>query len=182
MSAGATPGTTGAVAVAENVNVELRLEWSHAWLTISRSCVSNARHARDSGAPPHESLEAEFQMGVLAIAAAAFAVEAVKLRVFGEPKIQSNPPRHPWPINFGDYLGADLVARQLISNTDAYSLGELFDLRHKSVHPTSVFEKPAPHPTGTSTSPEMVAYNVDVAEPLVDVAERVIEAIRAIAP
>jgi len=175
----ATPGATRASAVIDTPTIQLRLEWSSVWLTISREMVSDARRARDSRVPRHESLNSEFQMGLLAVASAAFAVEAEQRRAVRDSGGASEPPTRPWKRNAGDWLANHLFSRGLISAEDARCLGELFDLRNKSVHPTSEFEEPRLHPTGTNTSPEMVAYNVDAAEPLVEVAARVIEAMRA---
>jgi len=159
--------------------IQSLLNWSGLWLSIARERVASAYGARKLyPTNPSAALTEEFHSGLVAIAAAAFAVEAEQLRVPGpRPKPQSAPPTRAWKPNAGDRLGQLLVENGSLDATTAEALGRLFDLRNKSVHPRAKVESLAPHPVGTNTSPEIVAYNADIADELIRVAATVVAAI-----
>ena len=161
--------------------IKMKMNWAPHWLAIARVALIDAHNARGrSVGDASQSLVDEFRDGVVAIAAAAFAVEAEKLRALGNKNLkpQSDPPPRSWKRNAGDWLGQLLIERDAIDAQIAEDVGRLFYLRNESVHPEPELETPAPHPTGVNTSPELVAYRVEVADHLVDVAERVVAAIK----
>jgi hypothetical protein len=183
------PQPSAAVAVsAQSINVPVDiptpgivslLNWSYVWLAIASDQVAAAHDARKSyDSDPSHALTAEFHAGLVAIAAAAFAIEAEQLKVHGsEPTSASEPPPRPWRRNKGDWLGQNLIERGAITDTEAEALGRLFDLRNASVHPEAENETLVPHPVGTNTSPEVVAYNADVAEAAAALAVKIVAAI-----
>jgi hypothetical protein len=158
---------------------ESLVDWSAVWLAIAREQLAASRDARTLYAlNESRALDAEFHGGLVAVAAAAFAVEAKQLRVLG-PSLapRAHPPPRAWPVNAGDYVGQLLLEQGSIDAHTAEALGRLFALRQTSVHPTPRSERLAAHPVGTDTTRELVAYNADVTEQLVNVAATVVAAI-----
>jgi hypothetical protein len=161
-----------------DASVESVLDWPGVWLDVARDHAGRAFRARERFASaPSEALKGEFYASLVAVAAAALAVEAEKLRTLGGVKSRTPPPQRPWPANKGDHLGQLLVERGTIDEATAESLGRLFDLRNASVHPASVQAPLEPHPVGTNASRELVAYNADVAREMVALAEGIVAAI-----
>lgn len=183
VSADVSPGTVRAEVKVHDPGIKSLLNWSGVWLSIAHERVGAAHGARKTyDNDPSGALTAEFHAGLVAIAAAAFAVEAEKIRVLGDQKVRpvGALPSRSWTSNMGDYLGQLLLENGHIEAATAHDLGRLFALRHDSAHPLANLDDVVWHPVGTNTSRELVAYNADVAEELVAVAEQVIEAIGVI--
>jgi hypothetical protein len=164
---------------AYDAEIQSLLNWSHVWISVARERVDAAYAARALfEIDPSGSLTAEFHAGLVAVAAAAFAIQAEQLKVLGERSpTRAKPPPHAWPVNSGDWLAQFLREKGSIDSVTAERLGQLFDLRHKSVHPIATQQGLVPHPVGTNTSPEVVAYNADVARDAAELAETVVAAL-----
>lgn len=171
-----------ATATAHAPSITSLLHWPLVWMTIADEHAAASAAARaDFGSDPSGALTREFHNALIAIAAGAFAVEAEQLRVLGvRPAPAATPPMQAWDRNAGDWLGQFLQEMGLIDNATAADLGRMFSLRHKSVHPFAQPEALVPHPVGSNTSPELVAYNADVAAELVAVARHVVAAIASL--
>jgi hypothetical protein len=159
-----------------DAHIESTLDWPLNWMRVARSHVDAARIARATYESDNSgALQGEFEAALVALAAAAFAVEAAQIRKWnGRPTPNNKPPKQAWDQNTGDWLGQMLVEAKAIDATTAENLGRFFDLRNGSLHPETVQVALTKHPVGTNTSPELVAYNIDVVEPYVDLANFVI--------
>lgn len=168
------------------MTLETRLEWVPTWLNVAHDHLQAAHEARSrfdnasDSAAESTALAAEFHACLVAIAAAAFAIEAARdaagLRD-ESPLATPSKPSHR-DLNAGDWIAQLLIERALIDTATQDSLGTLFDLRHESVHPTHRWiEGTRPHPSGSYTSEQVATYSLERAEALVAAANRSAEAL-----
>lgn len=129
----------------------------------------------------HQGVFDEMLASLTAVAAAAFAVEAEKIRIYGHEPMRNNPAwAPPGTRTIGDHLGQQLLEDGALDEPTARNLGRLFTLRNGLTHPEHRDPAPGePHPTGTSTSWVAAAYHADVAACMVELAETVVQAMRA---
>ena len=159
------------------------LSWSTVWLEIAHDAqgaaiAARARYSTDAST----ALADEFKHGLVAVTAAATAITAEQ--IFRTGSDRASPAGKPLVIGRkatqGDYLGLELQQKSLIDAATAASLGELFALRHSSIHPHAEHESLALHPIGTQTSPEIVAFNADIVREFLVVADAVVDALQTL--
>ena len=120
------------------------------------------------------TLSAEFQDSLVAIAAVAFAMEALELELEGAGhQLDNSKFIKPTRTNKGFYVAQRLI--QVFKLDKKFEgrlpsqLQDLFELRHESVHFKSLTKHGTkPHPSGTNTAEELTVFTL----------ERSIEAVR----
>lgn len=125
------------------------------------------------GDPSSDNVAREMAASLVAISAAAFAVESEADRVtFADAQTPPKPRRRGKP-NRGDWIGQALVEQGQFALDDAARLGELFNLRNESVHPTHEWDEVMPwHPAGfTRVVAEYAIYTVEASREAVAVAK-----------
>lgn len=148
---------------------ELRADTFHHWLKIAEEASSDAEAARriavDANADDDEAfnsgLEAEFQASMVAIAAAAFAIDAFYSSVI-EHAPSARVPANSRPASIIETLKLAFS----LSGTQQDALHEpirtLFRLRDQAVHPPAAWVKPALHPAfNLGMEPRFVNYRVE---------------------
>jgi hypothetical protein len=170
--------TAQAAATVAAAGIASQLHWPDVWLRIGEAHVAIAAMARsDYQNDPSVSLSREFDAALVAIAACAFAVEAVeaaKIATLGDgpiPGLRPHVQNHR--RNVGDHIGAYLREMGLITAPEVEQLGQLFALRHGSVHPESFLQPLQLHPAGARTSPELSVYCLESATEAVNTAKKV---------
>lgn len=143
-------------------------------MQIAETQLARAEEIRASmfaGDPESTRYEQELAASMVAVAAAAFAVEAEK----GRTGLETKPAKGS---NQGDRIATALVARGSFTQDEAARLGALFTLRNESVHPTHGWDEVMPwHPSGfTRTGAVYSAYALEQAREAVAIARLAIEA------
>lgn len=109
VSATASPGTVRVAVTVPQPGLTTLLDWPSVWMSIARAHTTAAFDARRAfDVDPSRSLSEEFRCGLVAIAAAAFAVEAEQRRALEAERATSGPPppERTWKRNAGDHLGS----------------------------------------------------------------------------
>lgn len=174
--------TAGASLTVDVSKISIGTNWAVTWLNIASQAVADARAARakvDSNAEPQswaEPLAAEHYASLVGIVAASFAVEAAKIARYGDVKLAATVPDLGRKPQAGDFIGWQLVDEGKGDATLATEIGELFELRHASVHPVNAYEPTAPHPSGVGTwaGLTMNRYSLETAERLLKAAEQAV--------
>lgn len=170
------PNAAAATGAAYDAAVSMTLNWVVHWLDVAWENVDRARAAR-ANPDPADPLAKEFHAGLVAIAAAAFALDARLFAAFPNGRAKPQAPPSPVvgrPLNAGDWLGQYLDETHGVDPHRAADLGRIFELRHTSVHAPTTPRGPTLHPNGHHTSPEVVERNSDEAARLVAAASRVV--------
>lgn len=169
-----------------SMTVRMRTDMAMVWLQIGHASLARAQRARAAAtiqqpAPEFERpLEAEFHSSMVAIAAAAFAVDAFYGQVVafiagpGAGKFRSFKGRIILALRrvWGGRKRRGRAAQVI----DTLSLGfrfntsrlapkvrALYKLRRGLVHPESIEAPSEPHPTGPSTQVEAVRFSLEPA-------------------
>jgi hypothetical protein len=149
----------------------------HLWATWLQVAVRNAAAAHDARlngylpradeSPDSAKLSAEFQFALTAIAASAFAMEALSKELEGAGhKTDSSRFTTPPDANRGFFVGHSIVqAFGLVGPMAAALPGRLqylFKLRNDGVHFESEWRAGVhPHPNGTCTAYELTVYTLE---------------------
>ena len=154
-----------------------------AWLQIAIRNAAEARHAREHGvapssveAPSSAALSREFQCSMTAIAAVAFALEALPKEIEDAGhELDRSRFTKPTATNAGFYIAHRIVQAFSLAGSIATTapprLQQLFALRNDSVHFDSRDRQGThPHPSGTRTAYEMTLYTAESSAQAVRVA------------
>jgi len=168
-----------------SVTTKVHLWWT--WLRIAVRHVGQARRARRQEvvaasfeATESAALSQEFEASLVAIAAVAFAMEALDLELAGSGHaLDETQFTVPKPTNRGFWISQRLAQAFRLDPTTASRFEEdlvnLFDLRNGSTH----FESGPragmhPHPSGTNTALELTLYTLEQAEAAILLGEAVV--------
>ena len=157
------------------------VHWAIVWGQIADEHLTRAEAVRATmfeGDPESAKYEQELYACLVAIAASAFAVESEAQRI-QLADASTRPTLSGRSVNRGDWIGAALVERGRFTTDEAQRLGDVFDLRNESVHPTHVWEEEfSPNPAGCNqvAAPYRV-YALEVARAAVGIAKKAIAAI-----
>jgi hypothetical protein len=160
------------VDVTVSIRTKVHLWWT--WLQIAVRETGAAQRARNNGVSPRSfesadsaKLSVEFQCSLAAIAAVAFAMEALSLELEGAGhSLDTSLFVKPAKTNAGFYIGHRLAQAFRLPSAFATSLPtrleDLFRLRNDSVHFESQYRAGAhPHPSGTNTAYELTIYTLE---------------------
>lgn len=156
------------------VQTKTHLWWT--WLQIAARATASAMHSRVDGYPPQKfesgesaKLSAEFQFSLVAVAACAFALEALSKEIEGSGyKVDSSRFKKPATTNAGFFVAQRIIQAFALSGPAADSwpgrLESLFRLRNDSVHFESVWRSGVhPHPSGVRTGYELSIFTLEAA-------------------
>ncbi|MDP8931993.1 MAG: hypothetical protein M3O70_26345 [Actinomycetota bacterium] len=173
--------------VREQVQVTTKVHMWWVWTRIAVRHVGQARDARTGDVTPasyedHSSaaLSREYEAAVVAIAAVAFATEALdkELEASGHV-LDKSKFTAPKPTNRGYYVAQRIAQAFTLDPATAARFEErlvdLFDLRNDSVHFESEWREGShPHPKGTKTAYEFTIYTLERAEEAVRLGRAII--------
>lgn len=171
------------------MTVSVSMDMWNQWLLIAHSRVQAAELARqrlvdavaaDDEASRGSALEEEFQAGMVAIAACAFAVDSFYASVY--ERMKKRPTRRTGGRHAARYRWITETLRQAftLSSKGTKSLQEflkkLFSFRDWAVHPASDFRHPIPHPVlGSGVEWRFIAFSADNARIVLDQTMSVVE-------
>jgi hypothetical protein len=181
----AIPAAVGASA--GSVSLQIR---THLWISWARIALKHEAMAhragqemQQPGANHSRLLEREADAGLVAICAAAFALEAL-YRELDELGVVPAVTLAAWKAN---RLSDDKQILELLKlavdpkglvNSWQRELAWLFGVRGSSVHYRGSFEAPQPHPLGTNVAPSQITYSAENATRAVDLLLGILERCR----
>lgn len=163
-----------AIKVSEAVSIQTKVHLWCTWLQIAIRETAAAQSARSDGVIPRSfesadsaKLSVEFQCSLTAIAAVAFAMDALSLELKGagfNPDLSLFAKRKK--SNAGFYIGHRFVQAFALKGEFGDSLPTrmeaLFNLRNDSVHFESEYRAGThPHPSGAKTAYELTIYTLE---------------------
>jgi hypothetical protein len=163
----------GSIAIA--VQTRLMLHWARIAVDQEREAIAGraslgpeAQDAKSTGAGI--DLEREMHPSMVAIAAAAHALEALYREIMGlvQPESIKSWEKARKRGRWSEIRAALELGFEAEPGRWGSQLRRLFKLRNGLVHPETAFAETVPHPLGVNTAPEYVDYSSETATWAVD--------------